>query len=122
MFRDQDLDSSMLLFFYENTFYISNIESEAEKWQYESVLDAFSKAKGIQKSKLKKELGADYEIELENFFIDNKERIIRFAGLDDKSISEGVKNVKYLSKVVSTRCTFAVVRSVFTIRGIYCAY
>lgn len=35
---------------------------------------------------------------MENFFIDNRERIIRFAGLDDKSISEGVKEKKYQSK------------------------
>lgn len=91
VFRSKDRDDR-----YNN--YISNIDDATEKWQYESVLEAFSKSKAIQKSKLKKELGVDYEIELEKFFIENKERIIRFAGLDDKSISEGVKNVKYLSK------------------------
>lgn len=91
VFRSKERDDR-----YNN--FISNIESNPEKWQYESVLDAFAKSKAIQKSKLKKELGADYEIELENFFIENKERIIRFAGLDDKSISEGVRNAKYLSK------------------------
>lgn len=91
VFRSKDRDDR-----YNN--YISNVEDATEKWQYESVLEAFSKSKAIQKSKLKKELGVDYEIELEKFFIENKERIIRFAGLDDKSISEGVKNVKYLSK------------------------
>lgn len=78
--------------------YISNINDEPENWRYESVLDAFAKFKNIPKSKLKKELGVNYEIDLENFFIDNRERIIRFAGLDDKSISEGVKEVKYKSK------------------------
>jgi len=78
--------------------YISNIEEDPQNWNYESVLDAFAKFKEIPKSKLKKEIGVNYEIELETFFIDNKDRIIRFAGLDDKSISEGVKEVKYQSK------------------------
>lgn len=96
VFRSKERDDR-----YNN--FISNIESEPAKWQYESVLEAFSKIKGIQKSKLKKELGPDYEIELENFFIENKDRIIRFAGLDDKSISEGVRNVKYLSKNDSSK-------------------
>ena len=91
VFRSKERDDR-----YNN--FISNIECEPEQWQYESVLDAFAKSKDIQKSKLKKELGADFEIELENFFIKNKDRIIRFAGLDDKSISEGVRNAKYLSK------------------------
>jgi adenine-specific DNA-methyltransferase len=91
VFRSKERDDR-----YNN--FISNIEEDPSIWKYESVLEAFAKFKDIQKSKLKKELGADYDIELENFFIENKDKIIRFAGLDDKSISEGVKNVKYLSK------------------------
>ncbi len=96
VFRSKERDDR-----YNN--FISNIEEDPSSWKYESVLDAFAKFKDIQKSKLKKELGADYDIELENFFIENKDRIIRFAGLDDKSISEGVKNVKYLSKDDDTK-------------------
>lgn len=80
-----------------NTF-ITNYEDSPENWKYESVLESFAKHKNIQKSKLKKELGADYEIELENYYYNNKERVIRFAGLDDKSISSGVKEAKYKSK------------------------
>lgn len=78
--------------------FIKNFEDNPENWKYESALEAFAKHKNIQKSKLKKELGAEYEIELENFYFDNKEKVIRFAGLDDKSISAGVKEVKYQSK------------------------
>ena len=78
--------------------FITNFEDNPENWKYESVLEAFAKFKKIQKNKLKKELGAEYEIELENFYFDNKERVIRFAGLDDKSISSGVKEAKYQSK------------------------
>ena len=35
-----------------------------------------------------------YSIEESNYY-DNKEKVIRFAGLDDKSISLGVKEIKY---------------------------
>jgi adenine-specific DNA-methyltransferase len=91
VFRSKDRDER-----YNN--FIINIESSPEDWKYESVLEAFSKFKGIQKSKLKSSLGSYYEIELEDFYISNKDRIIRFAGLDDKSISDGVRKVKNLSK------------------------
>ncbi|WP_347217777.1 site-specific DNA-methyltransferase [Chryseobacterium sp.] len=91
VFRAKDRDDR-----YNN--FIINIENNPESWKYESVLDAFARHKKIQKSKLKKELGIDYELELETFFIEHRESIIRFAGLDDNSISEGVKATKYLSK------------------------
>ena len=80
-----------------NTF-IVNFNDDSENWKYISVLEAFAQYKNIPKNKLKKELGADYEIQLENFYYDNKEKVIRFAGLDDKSISLGVKEIKYKSK------------------------
>ncbi|MCP9757323.1 site-specific DNA-methyltransferase [Lacihabitans sp. CCS-44] len=96
VFRSKDRDDR-----YNN--FIINIESNPEDWKYQSVLDAFSIFKGVQKSKLKNQLGSEYEVELENFFIDNKNRIIRFAGLDDKSISEGVKKTKYLSKIDTSK-------------------
>ncbi|MCT4698546.1 site-specific DNA-methyltransferase [Tenacibaculum haliotis] len=83
--------------------FIVNIEDDCEKWVYSSVLDAFSKHLDIPKNKLKKELGAEYDIKLEDFFYSNKEKIIRFAGLDDKSISAGVKEVKYQSKDDNTK-------------------
>lgn len=91
VFRAKDRDTR-----YNN--FIVNINDDPTTWKYESVLSAFAEKKGIQKSKLKKELAAEYEIELEKFFIDNKDRVIRFAGLDDKSISESVRKMKYISK------------------------
>lgn len=96
VFRAKDRDVR-----YNN--FIVNINDDPSNWKYESVLSAFAAAKGIQKSKLKKELGADYDIELEKFFIDNKDRVIRFAGLDDKSISESVRKMKYVSKEDPTK-------------------
>lgn len=78
--------------------YIENFEGGIEKWSFVSLLDKFAEAKGITKSKLKKELGDNYELELENFVIDNQERVIRFASLDEKAISQIALETKRLSQ------------------------
>lgn len=77
---------------------ITNYDSPVEKWEFGSLLEAFAEYKDIQKSKLKKTLGESYELELENFVMDNKEKVIRFASLDDKSISSAAYELKYKSK------------------------
>src|SRR5690606_30161911 len=61
------------------------------------LLDQFSEFKDIPKSKLKKELGDAYEIELENFVIDNQDKVVRFASLDDKAISQDAYELKQKS-------------------------
>lgn len=91
VFREKERDERY------NTF-ITNYEDDPTNWKYCSALEAFSRSLNIQKSKLKSTLGNEYEIKLENFFYENKDRIIRFAGLDDNSISTGVKEMKYVSK------------------------
>lgn len=91
VFREKERDDRY------NTF-ITNYDDNPTNWKYCSALEAFSKSLNLQKSKLKSSLGNEYEIKLENFFYENKERIIRFAGLDDNSISAGVKEIKYASK------------------------
>ena len=75
--------------------YIENKNESYEKWRYCSVLEAFAKHNGISKSELKKKLGNEYEIMLENFYYDNAENIIRFAALDDKSIGKSIVEAKY---------------------------
>lgn len=76
---------------------ITNYEEPYENWKFESVLDAFSKSKFIQKSKLKKELGADYEKELLSFVVSKAQRIIQLATLDENSISNEAVELKKLS-------------------------
>lgn len=66
---------------------IINYEDGYKKWEFGTVLDEFAKELGIKKSKLKAELGGDYERALENFALKNADRIIQFATLDDNSIS-----------------------------------
>ena len=92
-----------------NTF-IENFDTEIpEKWSYVSVLTAFANKVGIDKSKLKKYFGDEYSIELERFFFENANNIIRFAGLDDSQVSEEVRKLKYLSKKDSTK-TYSLAR------------
>lgn len=83
--------------------YIVNKNEKPEKWKYCSVLDAFAKKIGVEKSKLKKHFGDTFQEELEKFFIDERENIIRFAGLDDNSISDEVQRMKYISKDDETK-------------------
>lgn len=77
---------------------ILNPEANYEQWQFGTVLDEFTKAKGVAKTKLKKLLGDKYDEELLNFVIDNKDRIIRLASLDEDSISADALELKKQSK------------------------
>lgn len=85
-----------------NTF-IKNIDESPEGWQYTSVLEAFSEKVGVKKSQLKKHFAESYEVELEKFFYQNKNNVIRFAGLDESSVSEKVKELKKISSLDETK-------------------
>lgn len=78
--------------------FIVNIDDDYSKWEFISVLDQFAKEKGVKKSRLRKELGQNYETELLKWVIDNAENIIRMASLDDKSIGSEVVEMKKESK------------------------
>lgn len=95
-YREKDRDVR-----YNN--YITNIESNPENWEYIPALEAFSEHSGIKKSQLKKHFGEDYNLELNKFYFDNKDKIIRFAGLDENSVSEKLKQLKKISKEDDTK-------------------
>ncbi len=78
---------------------ISNFDDGYENWRFESVLDSFSLFKGIKKSKLKTELGDEYEQELQEFVIENATSVIRFASLDEGSVSKEAVELKKLSLI-----------------------
>ncbi len=78
--------------------YIEFFDGGIENWDFISLLDKFAEFKKIPKSKLKNFLGDNYELELENFVIDNQERVIRFASLDEKAISQAALEAKKLSQ------------------------
>ena len=74
------------------------------QWEFSTVLEEFSKFKGITKSKLKKELGETYSDELLQFVISKANSIVQLASLDLNSVgSEAVelykKSVKDPSKI-----------------------
>jgi adenine-specific DNA-methyltransferase len=95
-FREKDRDDRY------NTF-IKNIQDAPEDWKYQSVLEAFAESLDIKKSKLKTHFGESYEIELEKFYFQNKDRVIRFAGLDESAVSEKVKELKKISQGDDTK-------------------
>lgn len=68
--------------------YITNIESNYSGWQFIPLLQAFSLKVGIKHTQLKKYFGDEYEANLCEFIYANPDRVIRFASLDDKSISK----------------------------------
>lgn len=77
---------------------IVNYDAPYEKWEFDSLLDRFALANGVPKSKLRKHLGEQYDKKLYAFIIENKGKVIRFASLDDKSISSAALELKYQSK------------------------
>lgn len=78
--------------------YITNFEEDFSKWKFASLLDVFSEKLTIKKSQLKKELGEEYESRLEEFIIENSERVIRFASLDENSVSQEAIELKRKSQ------------------------
>lgn len=82
---------------------ILNPEANYEQWQFGTVLDEFARAKGIAKNRLRRELGDNYEEELLKFAIDNKDRIIQFATLDENSIGNEAVELKRQSQQEPTK-------------------
>lgn len=78
--------------------YIENITEDYDKWKFTTVLNAFSNSLNIPKKELKKYFGDNYEVELENFVIENADHIVRLAALDDKQISSETRELKKISK------------------------
>ena len=82
---------------------ILNPEANYGQWQFGTVLDEFAKAKGVAKTKLKKMLGDNYDEELLNFAIENKDRIIQLATLDENSIGNDALELKRQSQQEPTK-------------------
>ena len=78
--------------------FIKNRDKSTEEWEFCSLLDAFSEFKGIEKNKLKKVLGADFEKEIYKFVMDNSKSVIQFAYPDSEKVSQGTKELIKISK------------------------
>lgn len=77
--------------------YIENYEDDFSQWRFIPLLQAFSLKVGIKNTLLKKHFGPNYEEKLVEFVYQNSERVIRFASLDEKSISKQALEYKQLS-------------------------
>lgn len=78
--------------------YIENFEEHYSGWRFIPLLQAFSFEVGIKSTALKKHFGTSYEDELLKFIYKNSERVIRFASLDEKSISKQALEQKKISQ------------------------
>lgn len=76
---------------------IKNYNEEYHKWEFESVLDAFSAFCKTKKSQLRNQLGEEYEAKLQEFVVENACRIIQFVTLDEHSVSQEAVTLKKLS-------------------------
>lgn len=74
--------------------YIANYEEHYSKWRFMPLLEAFSNSIGISKTELKKTLKDDFEVKLGEFILSEPRRVIRFASLDEKSISKKATELK----------------------------
>jgi len=79
-----------------NTF-IENFEEAFTQWRYIPLIQAFSQEVGIKNTLLKKHFGEAYNDELLSFIYKNSERVIRFASLDENSISKQAVEQKKIS-------------------------
>lgn len=77
--------------------YIKNIGDKYENWKVIPLLDAFAQSLSLEKKNLKKELGGDLEYLLDQFVINNANRVIQFATLDDNNISQSAREIKAVS-------------------------
>lgn len=77
--------------------YIVNYEEPYENWQICPLADAFADTYQLTKERQKKILGSRYEEKLTEFTINNAHRVIQFASLDDKNISQAARELKQLS-------------------------
>jgi adenine-specific DNA-methyltransferase len=78
--------------------FIVNYEKGYKSWTFQSLADAFAYSLQTTKEKLKRALGSRYEEKLNKFVIANADRVIRFAALDDKNISQAARELKRISK------------------------
>lgn len=78
--------------------FILNREKNVEEWSFTSLLEAFADYKKIEKNKLKKELGSDFEKEIYDFVKNNSDAVIQFAYPDESAVGKETKELIDKSK------------------------
>lgn len=78
--------------------FILNRNKNISKWQFCSLMDAFSEYFNIPKTKIKKELGDEFEDKIFEFVVKNADAVIQFAYPDSDKVSKEVKELIKTSK------------------------
>jgi adenine-specific DNA-methyltransferase len=78
--------------------FIKNRHKSMEEWEFCSLLDAIAEEKGIQKSQLKRTLGAEYEKEIYEFVKAHADSVIQFAYPDEDSVGQETRDLISESK------------------------
>lgn len=73
--------------------FIKHAKEDISKWEFVSLLDAFSEEKGIKKTQLKKELGDAFETEIFEFIKKNSRAVAQFAYPDPDKVSKETKEL-----------------------------
>ena len=76
------------------TFIENYDDNDYSNWSFIPLLQAFANEVGLKSTQLKKYFGSEYEKELLKFIYKNSEKVIRFASLDEKSISKQAVELK----------------------------
>lgn len=95
-YMSKDLDSRYSTF-------IENFEEGYEKWTFKPLLEVFAERQNIPKSKLKKELGDNFDALFEDFVYKNADKICQPATLDENSISKKAVEIKTKSEKEPTK-------------------
>ena len=77
--------------------FITHYEEGYKNWTFQPLADAFAYSLQTTKEKLKRALGSRYEEKLNEFVIANADRVMQFATLDDKNISQAARELKQQS-------------------------
>lgn len=82
---------------------ILNPNDEPDNWEYDTVLNQFSVSVGVKKSQLKKALGERYEETLFKWVVENANRIMQLATLDENSVGSEAKEAKKQSTLTPNK-------------------
>lgn len=78
--------------------YIINFHDEYKDWKLAGLLDVFAEHTGVEKSKLKEHFGPQLEESLEQFVLEQRDRVVRTARVQPNDVNEDAREALMLSE------------------------
>ena len=78
--------------------FIENFGDEFQHWRLVVLRDAFAQTLGITATKLREKLGDDYDVALNDFVLENAERVVRTGRVKDKDVNESAREALQQSR------------------------